>query len=109
MQTLIQDDSIEWTDLGAGIKRKIMAHNEAMMLIKVAFEPGAVGTLHQHPHTQASYIAKGVFNISIDGKTQRLSAGDVFFIPSGLEHGVICIEAGELVDVFNPAREDFIN
>jgi hypothetical protein len=34
---------------------------------------------------------------------------EMFFIPSGLEHGVICIEAGELVDVFNPAREDFIN
>ncbi len=109
MQTLVHDNSIEWTDLGAGIKRKIMAYDGAMMIVKVAFEPGAIGTLHQHQHTQASYVAKGVFNIRIDGKTQRLSAGDVFFVPSGLEHSATCIEAGELVDVFNPAREDFIN
>jgi quercetin dioxygenase-like cupin family protein len=109
MQTLVHDDSIEWTDLGAGIKRKIMAYNETMMIVKVAFEPGAIGTLHQHPHTQASYVAKGVFNIRIDGKTQQLSAGDVFFVPSGLEHSATCIEAGELVDVFNPIRADFLN
>ncbi len=106
--TLIEDHSIEWTDLGAGIKRKIMAYNETMMLVKVTFEPGAIGTLHQHPHTQASYVSKGVFDITIDGKTQRLHAGDVYFVPAGLIHGAVCIELGELVDVFTPMREDFM-
>lgn len=108
MQTLIHDSTVEWTDLGAGIKRKIMAYNETMMLVKVAFEPGAIGTLHQHPHTQASYVSKGIFDITIDGKTQRLHAGDVYLVPAGLIHGAICIELGELVDVFTPMREDFV-
>ncbi|MFD3276566.1 cupin domain-containing protein [Aquirufa echingensis] len=108
MQTLIHDSSVEWTELGAGIRRKVMAFDDQMMLVKVAFEPGAVGTLHQHPHTQASYVSKGVFDITIDGKTQRLSAGDVYFVPSGEVHGAVCIEKGELIDVFTPMREDFV-
>ena len=107
-KTLIEDQAVEWTDLGAGIKRKIMAFNDQMMIVKVAFEPGSIGTLHQHPHTQASYVSKGVFDITIDGKTQRLVAGDVYFVPSGLIHGAVCIEKGELVDVFTPMREDFV-
>ena len=108
MQTLIHDSSVEWTELGAGIRRKVMAFDDQMMLVKVAFEPGAVGTLHQHPHTQASYVSKGVFDITIDGKTQRLSAVDVYFVPSGEVHGAVCIEKGELIDVFTPMREDFV-
>jgi quercetin dioxygenase-like cupin family protein len=108
MKTLIQDQAIEWTDLGEGIQRKVMAYDAGMMIVKVAFEKGAVGTLHQHPHTQASYVSKGVFDITIDGKTERLGAGDVYFVPSDQIHGAVCIEKGELVDVFTPMREDFV-
>ncbi len=107
MKTLIQDQAIEWTDLGEGIQRKVMAYDTGMMIVKVAFEKGAVGTLHQHPHTQASYVSKGVFDITIDGKTERLGAGDVYFVPSDQIHGAVCIDKGELVDVFAPMREDF--
>ena len=106
--TLIEDLSIEWTDLGAGIQRKVMAYDEQMMIVKVSFETGAIGALHQHPHTQASYVSKGIFDITIDGKTQRLAASDVYFVPSGLIHGAVCVETGELVDVFTPMQEDFV-
>jgi quercetin dioxygenase-like cupin family protein len=107
-QTLISDESVAWEDLGDGIQRKIMAYNETMMLTKVQFAEGAVGTLHQHPHTQVSYVSKGIFDINIEGVTQRLHTGDVFFVPSGLVHGAICVEAGELIDIFTPMRADFI-
>lgn len=107
-KTLIADQTIEWTDLGAGIRRKVMAFDDQMMIVKVQFEVGSVGSLHHHPHTQASYVSKGVFDITIDGKTQRLSAGDVYFVPSGEVHGAVCIEKGELIDVFTPMREDFV-
>ena len=29
-------------------------------------------------------------------------------MPSGVEHGTVCLEAGKLVDVFSPKREDFL-
>lgn len=106
--TLIADSEIEWTELGNGIRRKLMAHNDEMMLTKVDFQTGALGTLHQHPHTQASYVSKGKFEITISGISKILSAGDVYFVPSGELHGALCLEAGELIDVFSPMRADFL-
>ena len=106
--TLIADSEIEWTELGNGIRRKLMAHNDEMMLTKVDFQTDALGTLHQHPHTQASYVSKGKFEITISGISKILSAGDVYFVPSGELHGALCLEAGELIDVFSPMRADFL-
>jgi len=37
-----------------------------------------------------------------------LNAGDAFYIPPNVLHGAICREAGVLIDVFSPMREDFI-
>ena len=109
MNTLIEDASVEWLELGGGIKRKIMAFNDQMMVVKVAFEAGGIGELHSHPHTQASFVASGKFEITIDGKSKILNGGDVYFVPSGQVHGAVCLENGELIDVFHPFREDFIS
>ena len=108
MNTLVRDSDVPWTDLGGGIKRKVMAHDANMMIVKVGFEAGGIGALHSHPHTQASFVASGRFEITIDGKTKLLQTGDVYFVPSDLVHGAVCLEAGELIDVFNPLREDFL-
>jgi quercetin dioxygenase-like cupin family protein len=107
-KTLIQDEDVVWQELGDGIRRKIMAQNEAMMLVKVDFEANAIGTLHHHPHTQASYVSKGKFEITIGAEKSILEAGDVYFVPSGVVHGAVCLEKGELIDVFNPRRDDFL-
>jgi len=97
-----------WEDLGGGIKRKIMAFNENLMILKVAFEKGGVGSLHHHPHTQASYVESGKFEITINGQMKILKAGDVFFVNPDLVHGAVCIASGILIDIFNPMREDFV-
>ena len=108
-KTLIQDESIAWTDLGGGIQRKIMAHNDEMMIVKVAFATGGIGAMHSHPHTQASYIESGVFKLTIGDETSILKAGDAYFVPSEVEHGAECLETGVLVDVFSPVRKDFLS
>ena len=108
VDTLIDDAGIPWQDLGGGIKRKVMAYDDKMMIVKVAFETGGIGALHHHPHTQASYIAKGKFEIEIGEEKKILSEGDVYFVPSDIVHGAVCLEEGILVDVFSPLREDFI-
>ena len=41
-------------------------------------------------------------------RRQVLGAGDCFYVAADLEHGVVAREAGTLVDVFTPAREDFL-
>ncbi len=104
----IEDSSIKWEQMDSSIKRKVMAWNENLMLVKVKFDKGGVGALHQHHHSQISHIETGKFEIEIGGVKKVLSAGDVFYIPSNILHGAVCLEEGVLIDVFNPMRDDFI-
>ncbi|GHU91619.1 cupin [Bacteroidia bacterium] len=103
-----KSDSMEWVDLGGGVKRQIMGYDENVMLVKVSFEKDSIGAIHDHVHVQTSYVASGKFEINIDGRKRILSAGDGFFAPSGKTHGVVCLEAGTLIDVFHPMRKDFL-
>ncbi|WP_417362914.1 cupin domain-containing protein [Galbibacter sp.] len=97
-----------WEPVSHGISRQITGYNDNIMMVKVKFDKGAIGELHQHPHTQSSYVISGVFEITIDGQKQRLESGDTFLVNPDLIHGALCLEAGILLDVFNPIREDFL-
>lgn len=107
-QALVSDDQVPWTTVEPGVQRKVMSYNESMMLVKVRFETGATGALHHHPHLQMSYVAGGVFEVSMGGEKRTLKQGDVYFALPDVVHGVVCLEAGLLVDVFSPARADFL-
>ena len=102
------DELIPWESVANGVKRKIMAYDANLMMVKVAFDTGGIGTAHQHPHTQISYVECGVFLIIIADETQTLRAGDAYYIPPNVWHGAVCVETGILVDVFTPMRDDFI-
>ncbi|MEO6734677.1 MAG: cupin domain-containing protein [Ferruginibacter sp.] len=104
----IESASIEWEQMGEGVKRKIMAYDEHVMLVRVEFEKGGIGSLHNHPQIQLTNVESGVFDIEIDGMKKTLKAGDAFYVPSNCIHGVVCLEAGVLIDVFNPIRKDFL-
>jgi quercetin dioxygenase-like cupin family protein len=97
-----------WTDLGGGNRRRVILHTDELMLVEFAFEKGGVGALHSHAHVQASYVAEGRFDVTVDGVTRTLAAGDSFIVPSNLVHGVVALEAGRLVDSFTPHRADFL-
>ena len=102
------DNETPWEDLGNGVSRKICGYDDKIMLVKVKFEVGAIGPLHEHYRSQVTYVESGVFEASINGVKQVLKAGDSFYAQPHAIHGVSCIEAGILVDVFSPVREDFI-
>lgn len=102
------NDKLEWEQIGEGITRKIMSFDENIMLVKLHFESGAAGTIHNHPHTQVSYIQDGEYQVTIGDEIKILKAGDSFYIPSNVMHGVTCIKEGILLDVFSPIREDFL-
>ena len=45
--------------------------------------------------------------LQVGDKKKVISAGDGFYIPPHIYHGAVCLEPGELIDVFSPIREDF--
>jgi quercetin dioxygenase-like cupin family protein len=97
-----------WVATSDGNRRRVLLHTDELMVVEFAFDEGGVGALHSHPHVQASYIAEGRFEVTIDGSTATLAAGSSFIVPSNLVHGVKALEAGRLVDTFTPHRADFL-
>ena len=93
---------------GEGVTRRILAYNDGLMCVENTFEEGAVGALHSHPHTQITYVVSGKFTFTIDGVTKTVTPGDTMLKTDGVVHGCTCLEAGILLDIFTPMREDFV-
>ena len=93
---------------GEGIVRRVLAYNKGLMCVENTFETGAVGSLHSHPHTQITYVVSGKFSFTIDGETKIVAKGDTMLKADGVVHGCTCLEAGVLLDIFTPMREDFV-
>ncbi len=108
-KVFIENREIPWETVAEGVKRKIMAYDERLMVVKVSFAKGGIGSLHQHPHSQITHVESGIFEVEIGGEKKVLSTGDAFYIPPNVLHGAVCLEDGVLIDVFSPMREDFIN
>ena len=107
-QPFIQSKDIEWESVDKGVERKILGYDEQVMMVCVRFEKDAVGSLHHHVHRQISFVESGRFEVSIDGKKSVLEKGDCFFVAPDLVHGVVALEPGTLIDIFTPARMDFL-
>ena len=95
-------------DLGGGVTRRILSHDPQLMSVEVAFEKGAEGAVHTHPHTQCSYVLSGKFLYTVEGEDVELNPGDSIVVPSNLPHGTVCLEKGVLLDIFTPMRKDFL-
>lgn len=102
------ESEIEWQTPAPGIQRQIMAYDGQLMMVKVKFEKGAVGTPHTHYHSQATYVASGRFELEIGGEKKILSAGDGYYVEPDELHGCVCLEPGILIDTFSPMRADFL-
>ena len=105
---VIYANDIPLTDLGGGVTRRVLAYQEQLMIVEVNFEVGGVGSVHTHPHCQNTYVKSGRFRFTIDGEPVEVGPGDTIAFPPDIPHGTLCLEAGTLLDVFTPMREDFI-
>lgn len=87
-----------------------MASGGGLMVCEIRFETGAGAgaPLHSHPHRQVSYVSSGSFLYTIGDTTERMEAGDAVMVEPNLPHGCECVQAGVLIDVFTPEREDFL-
>lgn len=109
IKAFISNSDVEWEAAGDGIRRKVLGYDNHLMLVLVEFEEGAVGSPHNHPHRQVSYVASGSFRVDIDGTSVVLKTGDSFFVEPDLVHGAVALEPGTLLDIFTPAREEFVS
>ena len=100
-------EDIAWEKVGEGMYRQIMGYDDKILMARVKFDKGGIGAVHEHHHSQVTYVVSGEFEVKIGEEKKILKAGDSFYIPPHVYHGAVCLEAGELIDVFSPIREDF--
>jgi mannose-6-phosphate isomerase-like protein (cupin superfamily) len=98
--------------LREGLSRRIIRTNQ-LMSVALDIEGGPwkePEPFHSHPHEQTTYVASGEVLFCSEGSApERLNAGDLAAIPSGVPHSIQLLSASaRLVDTFFPVREDFI-
>lgn len=93
---------------GEGVVRRVPAYSKDVMCVENTFAEGAVGALHSHPHTQITYVVSGRFRFTVGDTTREVGPGDTLLKQDGVAHGCTCLEAGVLLDIFTPMREDFV-
>ena len=98
----------EWEHVFDGFQRKIIGYNDQLMMVRVRIDKGTVIELHNHPHSQSSFVVSGRFELTLGSETREITSGDGFFADSNVPHAVKAIETGEIIDTFSPMREDFI-
>jgi len=104
-----KDSGSKWDEVYPGITRKIIGYDDRLMLVKVKFEKGVEAPAHHHPHSQSSYIDSGKFEVTLGDEKMILSAGDGFVVPANLQHSVVAIDSGLIIDAFSPRRKDILS
>lgn len=104
----VLNECIEKTILDGKVSRKVLGYGGSLMLVEVIFNKGGTGTVHTHANEQVSYIAKGSFEVEVGDEKKVLKQGDSFYVPVNVPHGVAALEDAVIIDVFTPARSDFL-
>jgi quercetin dioxygenase-like cupin family protein len=102
-----QWDTMEQEQLNPRLGRKAI-HGGNITVARLELKQNCVVPEHSHVNEQITMIESGSLRFSIGGGEQILRAGDVLVIPPHLPHAVVALEDTVAVDVFSPAREDWV-
>lgn len=91
-----------------GLHRKVLAHNPGLMIVEHRMDRGWAGARHSHPHDQAVYVISGRLRFSCGDQVFEGSSGDSFVVKGGVEHQAWALEPSHVLDVFTPARQDYL-
>lgn len=89
------------------LTRRVLAHNDTLMLVEHVMEEGSVFPLHSHPHEQLAYLVSGHIRVCTADEEFEAVAGDSFVVRGGVEHQVHAVERSVALDLFTPYREDY--
>ncbi|RIV31668.1 cupin domain-containing protein [Flagellimonas lutimaris] len=91
-----------------GVDFVVLSMGRDTMVTKMLYKQTDFVPFHKHPNEQSGYVISGKYKLAVDGKEHDLKEGDTYSIPADIEHSIKIIEAGEVVDVFSPIRQDYL-
>jgi len=90
-----------------GVYRKTLLYNNQLMLCHFTLEKNANIPLHTHKEHQIGYVIKGKLQFITEEGEFIAKEGDSYIFDSNEKHGATVLEDSEVIDIFNPAREDY--
>ncbi len=97
-----------YTEVLPGIQIKTLCYGEAMLMSEFLLKKGSLLPLHDHPYEQTGYLVKGNIRLTVGEVSQNILPGYSWSIPSGVSHFAEIIDDSVAIEVFNPAREDYL-
>ena len=82
-------------------------HTDKLTLVYWTIAVDAPLPEHSHPHEQVSNLISGEYELTIEGQSRVLRAGELAVIPSGSLHSGRSLSPCEIIDIFHPIREDY--
>jgi quercetin dioxygenase-like cupin family protein len=90
------------------VTRRILAHSPGLMLTEHTLEKGAILPEHSHPHQQLVFLRSGKLIIEMGGERLNVDEGDSLVILPNVPHKVTVLEESVAMDIFSPARDDYL-
>jgi quercetin dioxygenase-like cupin family protein len=97
-----------YTNILSGISIKTLCYGENMLMSEFILEKGAMLPSHEHPYEQTGYLVKGNIRLTVDGISQNILPGDSWSIPKDVTHFAEIISDSVAIEVFSPARQDYL-
>ena len=91
-----------------GVDFEVLAIGKESMVTKMLYKASNSVPFHKHPNEQNGYVITGQYKLKFDQKEYILTKGDSYSIPANMEHSMEIIEAGEVIDVFTPVRQEYL-
>ena len=101
--------SADWPEIDAvaGVRRRVLACGNDVMVVQFTIEADAEVPAHTHPHEQVGHVVSGRMQFRIGDEVRELGPGDGYSVPGGVTHGARGITRTVAVDSFHPVREDY--
>ncbi|MEP5612088.1 MAG: cupin domain-containing protein [Cyclobacteriaceae bacterium] len=103
----IEIETIEQREILPGYTVRFV-HTDSMTIAYWDAKAGSPLPEHSHHHEQVATVVEGTYELTVDGETRKLQAGEIAVIPSNVPHSGVAITDCKLMDVFCPVREDYL-
>jgi len=95
------------TTMLPGIERRAVWLDKVMITF-FTFQPQAIVPEHAHENEQITVVTRGALQLTMNGETRILRAGDGVCIPKNASHSAIALdEITEAYDAWSPPRDDY--
>jgi quercetin dioxygenase-like cupin family protein len=107
MKNFIEINALKSHEIIPGFKGRFI-HTEKMTISYWTIKKGSKLPEHNHPHEQVSQVIDGTFQLTINGETKEMMPGNTAVIPSNAIHSGLALSDCHVMDIFVPAREDYM-